>query len=351
MIRDGNGEIRGNYLMNSVIFEIGRTQADLMSQSSFIEQAYKGKNDWWRYLTTLFLVFVGWQFVGVIPLFAVSLIKAEDTEAWINAAENAFLGLGIDSNLYLLLIIISFMVGLAFLLLGVRRVHKRSVKTLVTSRSRVDLKRVFFGFGFWMFVSLILILMDYTVHPEDFAVNFKAGPFFILLLVSLLFIPFQTSFEELLFRGYLMQGLGILFRNAWVPLILTSAGFGLLHAFNPEVEKLGPLILIYYVGTGFLFGIVTLMDEGTELALGMHAANNVAAAVFVTMDWAVFQTDALLVDQSEPSLGMEMMLPVFVLYPVVILFLSRRFGWKDWKHRLTGKVRQAEFKTLISDEE
>ena len=32
--------------------------------------------------------------------------------------------------------------------------------------------------------------------------------------------------------------------------------------------------MIYYIGTGFLFGIMTLMDEGTELALGFHAANN-----------------------------------------------------------------------------
>ena len=162
--------------------------------------------------------------------------------------------------------------------------------------------------------------------------------FFVLLLIALLFIPLQTSFEELLFRGYLMQGMGILFRNAWIPLILTSVGFGLLHAFNPEVDKLGPLILLYYVGTGFLFGIITLLDEGTELALGMHAANNVAAAVFVTMDWAVFQTDALLVDQSEPSLGVEMMLPVFILYPLVILFLSRKYGWSNWRQKLSGRV-------------
>jgi hypothetical protein len=185
---------------------------------------------------------------------------------------------------------------------------------------------------------MVMIAVDYLMHPDDFIVNFKPSSFFILLLISLLFIPLQTGFEELLFRGYLIQGLGVLFRNAWIPLILTSAGFGLLHAFNPEVEKLGPLILLYYIGTGFLFGIITLLDEGTELALGMHAANNVAAAVFVTMDWAVFQTDALLVDRSEPSLGMEMMLPVFILYPLVILFLSRKYGWSNWMQKLTGRI-------------
>ena len=313
-----------------------------MDGSRFIELAFQGRNDWWRYVSTLFLVFLGWQFIGVIPLFAVSLSRAEDLDTWVASAENAFLGLGIDSNLYLFLMILSFVGGLVFLLLGVRTIHKRPLHTLVSVRGGLDWKRYSFGFLFWLLISVALIAFDYVLHPEDFLVNFKPGSFFVLLAIALLFIPLQTSFEELLFRGYLMQGLGVLFHNAWVPLILTSVGFGLLHAFNPEVDKLGPMILLYYIGTGFLFGVISLMDEGTEIALGMHAANNVAAAVFVTMDWAVFQTDALLVDRSEPSLGMEMMLPVFLLYPTVLLYLSRKYHWRNWRQRLGGRIMRPE---------
>ena len=230
-----------------------------MSNTRFIQMALEGRNEWWRYLATLFLVFLGWQFIGVIPLFVFSYMKADNVQVWIEAAESAFVGLGINSNLYLLLIIFSFIGGLVFLLLGVRTVHHRSVKSLVSSRKTVDWNRIVLGFTFWLLVSVLMITMDYLSHPEDFMNNFKLMPFVILLVVSLVFIPFQTSFEELLFRGYLMQGIGLLFRNAWAPLILTSVGFGLLHAFNPEVEKLGSLILLYYIGTGFLFGIITLM--------------------------------------------------------------------------------------------
>ena len=309
-----------------------------MGNTRFIQMALEGRNEWWRYLATLFLVFLGWQFIGVIPLFVFSYMKADNVQVWIEAAESAFGGLGINSNLYLLLIIFSFIGGLVFLLLGVRTVHHRSIKSLVSSRKTVDWNRIVLGFTFWLLVSVLMITMDYFSHPEDFMNNFKLVPFVILLVVSLVFIPFQTSFEELLFRGYLMQGIGLLFRNAWAPLILTSVGFGLLHAFNPEVEKLGSLILLYYIGTGFLFGIITLMDQGTELALGMHAANNIVAATIVTVDWAVFQTDALLVDQSEPSLGVEMLLPLLIVYPLAIIFLSRKYQWKDWKQRLTGKI-------------
>lgn len=45
--------------------------------------------------------------------------------------------------------------------------------------------------------------------PENFTWNFNAAPFFILVAISFIFIPFQTSFEELLFRGYFMQGIGL----------------------------------------------------------------------------------------------------------------------------------------------
>lgn len=305
---------------------------------AFIEQAYKGKNDWWRYLLALLLVFTGWQVVGIVPIVGIAIANAESIDDLMEASANAFLGLGIDSNLYLLGMLLTFVFGLVFLLVAVRTIHHRRAVTLVTSRPGVDWRRYFSGFVLWFIISLALLVLDYFLHSGDYIFNFKPLPFLILVLISLLFMPLQTAFEELLFRGYLMQGLGILFRNAAVPLLLTSVGFGLLHGFNPEVQKLGYSILIYYIGTGLLFGIITLMDEGTELALGMHAANNIVAAVFVSMDWAVFQTEALFKDVSEPSLSMEMFLPVFVLYPLVIYFFSKKYGWSNWRQKLFGSI-------------
>jgi hypothetical protein len=144
-----------------------------------------------------------------------------------------------------------------------------------------------------------------------------------------------------------MQGLGALVKNRWVPLLVTSLIFGLLHGANPEVEKLGWGIMVFYIGTGLLFGITTLMDEGTELALGLHAANNIVAAIFVTTDWTAFQTEALYIDTSEPSLGWETFLPVFVLYPIILLIFSRKYGWKNWSEKLFGKIEKP---TLIIEE-
>ncbi|MGB5459980.1 MAG: CPBP family intramembrane glutamic endopeptidase, partial [Eudoraea sp.] len=148
----------------------------------------------------------------------------------------------------------------------------------------------------------------------------------------------QTSFEEYFLRGYLMQGLGIAAKNRWVPLIGTSVFFGLLHIFNPEVAKIGYGVMVFYIGTGLFLGILTLMDEGLELALGFHAANNLTAALLVTAEWTAFQTNSIYKDISEPEIGWEVFAPVFIIYPVMLLILSKKYGWTNWKERLTGKV-------------
>jgi len=137
-----------------------------------------------------------------------------------------------------------------------------------------------------------------------------------------------------------MQGIGVLAKNKWVPLIITSAVFGLMHIANPEVDKLGPVIMVYYIGTGLFLGIMTLMDEGLELALGFHAANNLFTALLVTADWTAFQTHSILKDMSDPenmAFG-EIFFPVFVVFPILLFILSKKYKWTNWKDKLFGKV-------------
>ncbi len=296
---------------------------------NFIQQAYKGENQFWRWLITTLVVMSPF-----ILNFMVYFLMPEVYDELINETED-FKG---DKNIFLIENLIPFAVLLVLLFLLVKFLHQRSIKSLITSRNKVDWKRFFYGFFSWGIISIAFLSIGYFLTPEDYVWNFKAGPFFFLLLISLLLIPIQTSLEELLFRGYLMQGIGILAKNRWLPLIITSVLFGVMHILNPEVTKLGSGIMVFYIGTGFLFGIITLMDEGTELVLGIHAINNIVAATLVASNWAVFQTDALFIDHSEPSLLLLMMLPVFVVYPLYLLLLSKKYGWKNWKEKLFGRI-------------
>ncbi len=304
----------------------------------FIETAYKGKNDWWMYVLGIVFVFIGTQF-GSIPLRLVAFWQAGgDMAVYIEAANDNFMKMGINANLFLLLMIFTFMMGLLALFLSVKYLHKKKFKWIVTSRESVDWKRVSFGFFSWGILSALIILAGIYFEPTLYVWNFKPIPFFILLAISLLFLPLQTSTEEVLFRGYFMQGLGLLVKNRWFPLLLTSVIFGLLHMANPEIDKIGNIALVFYIGTGLFFGIATLMDDGLELALGLHASNNIVAAFLVTADWTVFQTDALFVDTSEPSVSLTMFLPVFVLYPIMLLWFSKKYNWTNWKEKLFGVV-------------
>ncbi len=371
---------------------------------NFIEQAQLGQNKWWQMLLTLFFTIIGWQAIGVLPLVSVAMMYSYDESAFDKAANNNFIGLGIPTNLYFFLMIFMFAVGLISLLLSIQKVHKRRILSVLTSRTSFDWKRFFYAVLIWTFFSLLLMVIDYYMHPQDFVWNFKGQAFLILVLLSIVFLPLQTTFEELLFRGYLLQTiamestkksfvfrwafyfalsfvlyfldfhnlikfgifiilgfffemvnekgllakiyatsfyriLSISFRSYLIPLTVTSVAFGLLHGFNPEVEKLGKILLFYYIATGFFFGIITLIDEGLELALGLHAANNAVAAIFITTNWTVFQTDALLIDQSEPNLGLMMYVPLFVIYPIVFFILYKKYGWNDIKNKLFGKYK------------
>src|SRR5690606_2063872 len=122
------------------------------------------------------------------------------------------------------------------------------------------------------------------------------------------------------------------------PLIVTSVVFGGLHVFNPEVSKMGYIIMVYYIGTGFLFGIMTLMDEGLELALGFHARNNHIGALSVTADWTAFPTSSVLKDVSDPVAGLDVLFPVLVIYPLFLFIMAKMYGWSDWKGKLFGRV-------------
>ena len=243
-------------------------------------------------------------------------------------------------NLTFVILIGPLSVACLFLLFWVKFVHQQSIRSLTTSRKKVDWKRILFSFTIWGLFSVISTLLIYYTEPENFVLNFNPSKFFVFLILAIVLIPLQTSFEEYLFRGYLMQGIGVVTKSKLAPLIITSVMFGLMHIANPEVGKLGYIIMVYYIGTGFFLGIITLMDEGMELALGFHAANNLVGALLVTADWTAFQTHSIFKDVSEPSTNYDVLFPVLVIFPILLFIFGRKYKWTDWKEKLSGTVRE-----------
>ncbi len=305
----------------------------------FIEQAYKGKHEWWMYLVGTLVIFIGWQLLGGLPLLGYVGVKALETGQFPRTTVEMIDLIG--KNIFLVLSILSFIIGLLSLFVWNKYVHKLSILQLTTSRKKVDWKRILIGFFTVAIINSSFLLIGYFLNPEYYIFNFQWKPFLILCVIVFALLPFQTSFEEYFFRGYLMQGIGIISKTRWWPLVVTSTVFGLMHIFNPEVDKLGYLIMVYYIGTGFFLGILTLMDDGMELSLGYHAGNNMIGALLVTSSWTAIQTDSVLVDVSNPTLGFDVFMPIGVQV-IILLFFAKIFKWKGVKEKLFGKLQGKE---------
>ena len=230
---------------------------------------------------------------------------------------------------------ISFVFAIFGLYLVVKKFHQQAFKEIITSRKNIDWKRFFVAFSIWGIILVTIILISYFSGDEKIELQFNLVPFLILAVIAILLIPIQTSTEELVFRGYLMQGFYNLSKNKWFPLVMTSVIFGTMHIANPEVAEMGYIVLVYYIGTGFFLGIITLMDEGTELALGFHAANNLIAALLMTSDYSVLRTNAIFKDLSKPEVNYEIFMPI-LFYIILIIVFAKIYNWTNWKEKLIG---------------
>jgi len=244
----------------------------------------------------------------------------------------------IPSNLRLFLILLSSLITVPGIWLVVVKLHELSFKTIVTKRKKVDYNRIIFSFLLWGLVVTTFVIIGYYLSPENYELNFKLKEFLILSVIAVFLIPVQTTVEELVFRGYLMQGFGGLFNSRLMGLLFTSILFGGLHLLNPEVEALGYLIMVQYLAYGFILGIMTLMDEGLELAIGFHAANNLFIVLLLTSSWTVFETESVFRDTSEPALTILNFIIPLIIYPILLYVFARKYSWKDWYGKLVSRI-------------
>ena len=301
----------------------------------FLNISGKGNNRWWAYVITIIAVVAGYG-IGQTPLALVIQSKnpgmSEDRLMELIESSN-FEALGLDLNTSLVLILLSFVGAFIMLWGSLKKLHKRSLKSLITPFEKVNWSKIFFSFGLWTLFALIIELISYLINPEVYIFQLDWSKFIPLLAICIFILPIQTSFEEVFFRGYLMQGIGLLSKNKLAPLVITSVLFGSMHLLNPEVEKFGTgLMLSYYIGVGFFLGFITLMDDSLELALGIHAATNFLSATFVTFEGTALKTNAIFLTE---DVNIELMLLFFLASAALFTFICwRKYRWKKWNNAI-----------------
>jgi membrane protease YdiL (CAAX protease family) len=301
----------------------------------FFQKATSGKNNFLLYLATLAIVMLGYM-IGQIPLVIVQTlqvkrhndINTEDVSRFLETMDFSIIKL--SSNVGLVLMITIFIFAMLAFMLAIKYLHKLPFQRLITPNFSIDYKKIFFGFGLWFILGLILEGIVAFIHPEIYYWNFKPINWIILLIICIVLLPIQTSLEELVIRGYMMPGISLITNNKWVPWVITSVIFGLIHGANPEVERFGFWTMqIYYIGAGLFLGLITVLDDSLELALGVHAATNIFGAAFFSFDGSVLQTDSMI---KCSIVNPYIMITTFLLGSLAFMLIcNNKYEWGGFK--------------------
>ena len=293
----------------------------------FIDQGKSGSNSVLPYVLTVSLIFLVY-IVGSFGLLIDYNQNIDIDSGTVDSMQQFTSVLG--ENRVLFWLMVPFLFVFTGFLFCLKFIHKRPIKSIFTGRKIFDWRRV--GISFLLIITLLTVTTSLEIfYGDSYHWNFDSSKFFILLIIAVLMIPIQTTIEEIVFRGYLMQGLKMKLGSNKHAVILSGIMFGLLHFGNPEIEAIGNHILIYYVVSGIFLGVLTLFDNGLELSIGYHAANNVFMALIVSNDWQVFQTNALYLNTASPAVSWLELLISLCIFPILFLLYKKIFKWTSLK--------------------
>jgi membrane protease YdiL (CAAX protease family) len=288
--------------------------------NDYLEIARQGKNDWWRYLISFPGILLIWFIVGSIPVLMLMAYISLDNDPVTNVSGAGFTGIPVVVEF--LFTMSSFIPFLLATFLAVRFIHARPVKTLVTGKTNIRWGRMFAGAGVWFLIAALLAVVEALLYPGRYVLTFQPVTLLIFAIVAFVLIPIQTSAEEFFFRGYLLQWMGLRLKNIWLLSFLNGVLFFLPHAVNPEMATNSLLIGLGYFAMGFFLALITLRDQGMELALGMHAANNLFAALFANYTVTSLPSPSLFTVQTlDPVYSLISLILGLLLFYVVFFFI------------------------------
>jgi uncharacterized protein len=259
-----------------------------MSQN-FLAAANQGKNDWWRYLIGILLTLSFYLILGSIAVVVFAFIELKIPMDGSMSAETMtakMTGLMKTPSIGgYLSVNLPFPITLVGLFVTTVAIHRRKFSSLIRANSAIQWRRMLLGALVWNLILWGFAGVGYLLNPSNFVWSYSSL-WWIMLPIALVFTPIQTSCEELFFRGYLMQGMALLIRNPIALTIINGILFMVPHLGNPEMQRGGLMALIYFaMGAGM--AAITILDNGLELAIGIHAANNLQVLFFSPKDSAL----------------------------------------------------------------
>jgi uncharacterized protein len=145
-------------------------------------------------------------------------------------------------------------------------------KTLGWVFNRTWVKDFLLGLLLGVFTLSLAIFATFPMNGISLSLN-QTGSFQQILhtfLISLAVFFIAAAFEEVLFRGYVLQ---TLFRAnlAWLGILITSLPFAFVHLGNPNASIISSINTAI---AGIWFGIAYLKTRSLWLAFGIHLGWN-----------------------------------------------------------------------------
>ncbi len=293
-----------------------------MSKISFLDNAVQGKNTMGSYILTIGITFIGGIFASISLLILIVVLYFLSIGSARYDTQMNFLN---DPLMMLILIGISY--GIFFLLfyLCVRFVHKKHFISLINTGKNIKWRRIIKGAGLWVGIMGFFTILSFIYQGGSLSFKFDFWPFIILLFLSILIFPLQASFEEIFFRGYLMQAIGLITKKPVIPLIITTLIFGLIHFNNGTDFTMSISIVISALIIGLMLGIIVLGENGLETAMGVHIANNIYVALILnSSNSGLDGLPSLITDQSTDPLSSIPLLILMVGIMIIILFWNKK---------------------------
>ncbi|KZX14768.1 CAAX amino terminal protease self- immunity [Methanobrevibacter cuticularis] len=246
--------------------------------SNYLENGKYGKNNLWRYIVTIILSYLVGSAVGVGISMILDIIFELNKQPGLSGIIN---------------ILIIFSIQTIFLALSIKFIHKKSfislintVKTNENSKfsflKKIRWKIFLKGCFIWLIYMIVLIGVSMAISPDNYVFNPNYNIYAVFSILPILAISLfiQSSFEEYFFRGYLNQGLKLIFKNPLVAILIGSLLFALPHFQNGGSDIV--LIILNVSGTflmGLIFSIFTFLYNGLEFSMGIHFINNLSIGI------------------------------------------------------------------------
>jgi membrane protease YdiL (CAAX protease family) len=320
----------------------------VQEESAFLTAPFKGKNSFWRYFTGSVTPFIVSNLIGAIPLAVVIIAYAGDGVMPARGGMPDFEAMGINLNFGFFLTVFPFVLAFFTLALLIKPLNDRSFGTVINGGKKIRWGRIFFSAAVWTTVAALWLFYSMRTDPGSYVLNNTSTSLITLAILALTMIPLQAGFEEILFRGYLIQGFAFFSHNRWLPIVVTSVLFGLMHGLNPEVKEYGFFIMMpQYIFFGLVFAVLTMMDDGIELAIGAHAANNAFLSVFITNKDSALQTPSIYEQlEYDPIMEFGGLVAMSLLFIAIIAIV---YKWKDIR-KLYGRINVTQEGKFIGDQ-